>query len=361
MKIPFSAFSLQKAPLMIDRGYNDNDKNSVDGRAMTMSVLVTGVGGTAGQSVISAIRMMREKTRIVGVDMNPFSAGLYVVDKGYVVPSADDRSFIPRLIDICAEENIKVLIPTVDEELLPVALSRSSFEKYGATAILASSHVLEKALDKWETYVLLHAAGIPVPKSMLLADHDAIVKSLGLPLIIKPRKGRGGRNIVRLDDQNLFGYFVPRIQDPIFQECLTGTEYTVDVVVSRKGKILAIVPKKRIEMRGGSTYKAITVREREIENTAIRIAHLLKADGPLNIQFMVNTRTGQANVLEINPRFSSSLALTVRAGVNSVEILIRDALGKTVDQILPFREGLCMLRYWQDVVLPRSELLGEFT
>jgi carbamoyl-phosphate synthase large subunit len=320
-----------------------------------MSVLVTGVGGTAGQSVISAIRMMREKTRIVGVDMNPFSAGLYVVDKGYVVPSADDRNFIPRLIDICAEENIKVLIPTVDEELSLVALSRSSFEKYGTTTILASSHLLEKALDKWKTYVLLHEAGIPVPKSMLLADRDAIVKSLGLPLIIKPRKGRGGRDIVRLDNQNLFGCFVPRIQDPIFPE------YTVDVVVSKRGKILAIVPKKRIEMRGGSTYKAITIREREIENTATRIAHLLKADGPLNIQFMVNTRTGQANVLEINPRFSSSLALTVRAGVNSVEILIRDALGKTADQIFPFKEGLCMLRYWQDVVLPRSELLGEFT
>jgi carbamoyl-phosphate synthase large subunit len=328
---------------------------------MAMSVLVTGVGGTAGQSVICAIRMMRERARIVGVDMNPLSAGLYIVDKGYVIPPADDRDFIPRLIRICAEENIKVLIPTVDEELLPLALSRSSFEKYGTTIILASCHLLEKALDKWETYVLLHDAGIPVPKSMLLGDRDHIIKSLGLPLIIKPRKGRGGRDIVRLDNQDLFKYFVSKIQDPMFQECLTGTEYTVDVVVSRKGKILAIVPKKRIEMRGGSTYKAITVREKEIENTATEIAHLLKADGPLNIQFIVDARTGQANVLEINPRFSSTLALTVRAGINSVEILIRDALGETMDQVYSFREGLCMLRYWQDVVLPRSEVLGEFT
>lgn len=327
---------------------------------MTVSVLVTGVGGTAGQSVISAIKMMRERTRIVGVDMNPFSAGLYIVNKGYVVPPADDHNFIPRLIDICAKEKIEVLIPTVDEELLPVASSKLSFEKCGTTTILASSHLLEKALDKWETYVLLRDAGIPVPKSMLLGDRDTIIKSLGLPLMIKPRKGRGGKDITRLDNPNLFEYHVPRIQDPMFQECLTGTEYTVDVVASKKGKILAIVPKKRIEMRGGSTYKAITVRETEIENTATKIAHLLKADGPLNIQFMVNTRTGQANVLEINPRFSSSLALTVRAGVNSVEILMRDALGKTIDQIYSFKEGLCMLRYWQDVVIPRSELLGEF-
>jgi len=326
-----------------------------------MSVLVTGVGGTAGQSVISAIRMMRERKRIVGVDMNPLSAGLYIVDKGYVVPPADHHNFIPRLLHICAEEEIKVLIPTVDEELLPLALSRPSFEKYGTTMILASPDLLEKALDKWETYVLLHDAGIPVPKSMLHGDRDTIINSLGLPLIIKPRKGRGGRDIIRLDNPNLFEYFVPRIQDPIFQECLTGTEYTVDVVVSRNRKILAIVPKMRIEMRGGSTYKAVTVREIEIENNATKIAQLLKADGPLNIQFKVNTQTGQANVLEINPRFSSSLALTVRAGINSVEILIKDATGTPLDQIFSFREGLCMLRYWQDMVLPHSEMLGEFT
>jgi carbamoyl-phosphate synthase large subunit len=328
---------------------------------MTMSVLVTGVGGTAGQSVINAIRMMRERTRIVGVDMNPLSAGLYVVDKGYVIPPADDTAFVPRLVQLCGEEHIEVLIPTVDEELLPLALGRSSFEIQGTKIILASSRLLEKALDKWETYVLLHDAGIPVPKSMLLGDRDAVIKSLGLPLVIKPRKGRGGRGIICLHNPNLFEYFVPRIKDPMFQECLTGTEYTVDVVATRKGKILAIVPKKRIEMRAGSTYKAITVRKREIENTATRIAHLLKADGPLNIQFKVNTRTGQANVLEINPRFSSSLALTVQAGINSVEILIRDALGETLDQIYSFREGLCMLRYWQDVIRPRSEVLGEFT
>lgn len=325
-----------------------------------MSVLVTGVGGTAGQSVISALKAMRGRIRIIGVDMNPFSAGLYVVDKGYVVPSADDSNFVSQLARVCAEERVRVLIPTVDEELLPLALSKSSFEKQGTTTLLASPQLVEKALDKWASYLVLRDAGIPVPKTMLPADRDSVIKSLGLPLIIKPRKGRGGRDVIRVDSPSLFEYFVSRIRAPIFQECLTGTEYTVDVVATRKGRILAIVPKKRIEMRGGSTYKAVTVHERGIEDAASKIADLLRADGPLNIQFKVDTRTGQANVLEINPRFSSTLALTVRAGVNSVEILIGDALGKSVGKVPSFREGLCMLRYWQDVTLPISELLGGF-
>jgi carbamoyl-phosphate synthase large subunit len=325
---------------------------------LPLNVLVTGVGGTAGQSVINAIRLMKEPARIVGVDSNPFSAGLYLANKGYVIPPASDPNFITQLKQVCVKEDIKVLIPTVDEELIPISLSKTTFEEGGTTVLLASSDILEQSLDKWKTYMLLHEAKIPTIKSMLNPNRDLIVQNFGVPFVIKPRQGRGGRGFTVLENLSLFDYYVQKIDNPIFQEYLTGEEYTVDVVACRKGKILAIVTKKRVEMRGGSTYKAITVRNKEIEKITMNIALLLKANGPLNIQFIINPKTGQPNVLEINPRFSSTLSLTVHAGINSVELLIEDALGKTPNQTQSFKEGLCMLRYWQDVVVPSTKILG---
>lgn len=324
---------------------------------MPISVLVTGVGGTAGESVVSAIRLMKQPVRVVGVDCNPFSAGLYLVDKGYISPFAIDPNFITQLKQICIKESIKVLIPTVDEELIPIALSRSEFEKCGIRVLLPSSNILEQTLDKWKTYLLLHEARIPTINSMILQDSEAVVKNLGFPFVIKPRQGRGGRDVIVLENLALFDYYCKKIVNPIFQEKLNGEEYTVDVVACRKGKILSIIPKRRVEMRGGSTYKAITIHHKEIETTTKKIAALLQADGPLNVQFKINTKTGQANVLEINPRFSSTLSLTVYAGVNSVELLIEDALGITHNKKYPFKKGLCMLRLWHDIVVPQSKIL----
>jgi carbamoyl-phosphate synthase large subunit len=322
-------------------------------------VLITGVGGTAGQSVTKAVGLMKEKTRIIGADMNPESAGLYFVDKSYAVPPADNPDFVPALIDICNRERIDVLIPTVDEELLPLSLASSLFEKKGTKLLLASNKVLRTTLDKWETYRVLHETGIPTIPSLNSGSREEILGNLGLPLIIKPRRGRGGRGIIKLEDAILFDYCVSKVRDPIFQKCLTGDEYTVDAVVGKDGHVFAVVPKKRIEMRGGSTYKALTVNSPELRDISLKIVDLLKATGPLNIQFIIDQESGAPNVLEINPRFSSTLCLTVDAGVNSVEILLWDLLGEELADSYSYREGLCMLRYWANVVVHRSNLIGE--
>ena len=56
---------------------------------------------------------------------------------------------------------------------------------YTGSGVLASA----LAMDKWRTKLLWQAVGIPVPKDMLLnetSDWNAVVRTLGLPLIVKP-------------------------------------------------------------------------------------------------------------------------------------------------------------------------------
>ncbi|MBI3527819.1 MAG: D-alanine--D-alanine ligase [Betaproteobacteria bacterium] len=56
---------------------------------------------------------------------------------------------------------------------------------YTGSGVMASA----LAMDKWRTKLMWQAAGIPVPKDVLVdaaSDWNAIVRTLGLPLIVKP-------------------------------------------------------------------------------------------------------------------------------------------------------------------------------
>ena len=56
---------------------------------------------------------------------------------------------------------------------------------YTGSGVMASA----LAMDKWRTKLMWRAVGIPVPKDVLMhetSDWDAVVRTLGLPLIVKP-------------------------------------------------------------------------------------------------------------------------------------------------------------------------------
>lgn len=56
---------------------------------------------------------------------------------------------------------------------------------YTGSGVMASS----LAMDKWRTKLMWRSVGIPVPKDVLVhetSDWNAVVQSLGLPLIVKP-------------------------------------------------------------------------------------------------------------------------------------------------------------------------------
>ena len=58
---------------------------------------------------------------------------------------------------------------------------------YTGSGVMASA----LAMDKWRTKLLWQAAGINTPRHLLLnpqSDFDAVVKKLGLPLIVKPSR-----------------------------------------------------------------------------------------------------------------------------------------------------------------------------
>ena len=134
---------------------------------------------------------------------------------------------------------------------------------------------------------------------------------------------------------------------PLFQEFAEGDEYTVDVLSDFQGRVIAAVPRKRIEMKVGISYKGVTVNDPEMIAMAKKISERAGIIGPCNIQCFRDEKG--LNFFEINPRFSGSLPLTIAAGLNGPLFLTRLVIGASpCNSDNMFAEHLTMLRYWNE-------------
>lgn len=292
--------------------------------------------------------------RVVATDVDPAAPGLYLADRGYLVPPGDSEAFLPRMRSLCAEEQAVAVVPLVDEELVRVG----ELAKDGVTVLLPRLDFVTACLDKYVLMQQLEDVGIGVPRTWLASEWptDAADTSPG-GLIVKPRSGRGSRGVMVIDSARDMARVVSEsgyaADDLIVQERVMGPEYTVSVVVWRDGDVQAVVPKE-VLLKQGVTKYAITRRNREVIRTCQAIQTALRADGPFNVQLCLDGQ-GRPKVFEINPRFSSTAALTVASGVDEIAGLLRQAVcdGPRLDD--EWREGVAMVRRWTDEFLPEEQ------
>jgi carbamoyl-phosphate synthase large subunit len=167
-------------------------------------------------------------------------------------------------------------------------------------------------------------------------------------LIIKPINGVSSLDVFRADTPTQLFSALEQVKQPIIQEFIDGKEFTVDVLADTKSRVLSVVPRERIEVKAGISYKGRTVRSAGLAKAARKIAEALKVKGPCNIQCRL--RQDEAWFFEVNPRFSGTLPLTIAAGVNGPVVLLRLALGELVGaDSFKYKSGVYMARYWNEV------------
>lgn len=321
------------------------------------TVLVTGVGGATG---IGAVRALSEETshEIIGVDMNPDAAGLYFADTGRTVPAAVDDNWADELITLIKNFDVDVVIPTVDEELdqLP-KLTSSLLDR--RSVIAPRQEVIDISLDKYKSYTFLKNEGHNVPQTWLGTDVNQI-DSADYPLLVKPRSGRGSRGIEVLENRKDLESHRDRTEfateELLYQEVISGTEYTTSVISTKDNQLLGIVPKEAIK-KEGITVKGATRQNSIITESCQSIFETLRPAGPMNVQQIIDEH-GDPYIIEINPRFSSTSNLTVAAGVNEFDLLLRDAVGESVSRINDYETDLHILRYDDQLFLPEEKLLS---
>lgn len=268
-------------------------------------VFVTGVGGPAGK--VASTWFTARGLEVVGADMSPQGW----VDRAFtLLPPAADPGFTVALLAAVRASEASLLVPTVSDELPFVARAAREVLTMGCALAMGPSRGVDVAHDKLLTAGTLAAHGVPVPRTFEGgAAREVLVEELGLPLLAKPRVGRGGRGVkvLRTVEEVLA---VPG-NGLIWQEFAPGEEYDVNLFVERDGTVAASQVLRKTALREGLTGNAAGVERVEapdVREVAERAVTALGLAGPLDVDVR-RGRAGEPLVLEINARLGAN-ALT---------------------------------------------------
>ena len=313
-----------------------------DGARDARVVLVTGAGGPAGVAVIRALH--RAGHRVVACDADDYAVGFRLADEFARVPRADDPAFAESVTKAVARSGAVALISTVAEELAPLHAAAASLAEAGAAAWLPDPWSVEHCVDKWLFHQLVTEHGVPVPATALWSEHG-----VPGPWIVKPRFGRGSRDVYDAANAADLSYALSRAPEPLVQTKITGREFTVDTLSGQDGLLYGAVPRWRVETKAGISTKGITFDDPELVGRVAELLGALRLEGPACVQGF-RTDEGQLVFIEVNPRFSGGLPLSLAAGADLVGQCLDRILGGVVQsERLRFRSGITMLRYFDEV------------
>jgi carbamoyl-phosphate synthase large subunit len=307
-----------------------------------VTVLVTGAGGPAGVAVVRAVRALGRA--VVAVDSDPMAVGARLADDGTVVPRYDDSSYVDCLIDYASRVGATVLAPTLAEELPVLARAHATLQRGGLRAWLPEPGAVCTCIDKWQFAQAMSAGGVPSPATAL-----GTVGDVPGPWIVKPRFGRGSRDVYVVERRAELEWVLSRVTEPLVQQLLVGREFTVDTLTDREGTTLGAVSRWRLETRGGISTRGETFADDDVQHVVERALKTVGLVGPGNVQGFC-TVGGDVALTEINPRFSGGLALSLAAGADLVGQYLRIVEHARPDpDRLSFRVGVRMMRYFEDV------------
>lgn len=311
------------------------------------TILVTGIGGGVGQSILKALA--DSGYGLVGVDSEDLAAGLYAVPKAYKGYYAKDDRFVPRLLEICRVEACGLVFAGHDVELLPLAQNRQQFLDKGIVPVVSSEKIVRICDDKLATQAFLKAHGFPALETCKLRDCPDFRRAA----VLKPQRG-GARSrqtfVVRTPEEfaNCRTHVDP--DNCVVQEYVEGDEYTCGSVTF-ENRCRGVIVMRRI-LRDGDTYKAFVEHPSPLEPAVRALAEALSPFGACNFQLRV--KDGVPYVFEINARCSGTTAARTLAGFNELR-MIADHLLRGVEPAYSIRE-ISILRYWQELVVPNGRI-----
>lgn len=326
---------------------------------MRINILFTCAGRKVSliESFRRAMKQLQVDGTIIGTDVSPLSAALNVCDCGYIVPSASDQAYIPTLLSICREREVRLLMPLIDVDLLVLATHKSAFSEIGVLALVSSFDIIRTCRDKRATAHFFSRHEIPTVRT--INSRDIENNLVQYPVFIKPSEGSGSAQSFEVCNADDLAFFLAYVPDPIVQEFARGQEYTIDTLSDLESNVINVVPRKRIEVRAGEISKGVTVKNWQIIEATADLLQKLDVIGPATVQGFYDGK--QLRFTEINPRLGGGVPLTIAAGADYPLQIIRMALGESIEpRIGHFVDGLYMFRY-EEAVYVHEEVVNGIT
>lgn len=307
-------------------------------------ILVTGASGDIADAIGRIIGERYPDTRLVGSDAGSEWPGRTVFAEMHGLPLASHLDYPAALADLAAASEAELVIPTNEHELRRLAYDPGVAA--GLPLLMNPPEALLPFLNKLDTVRWLRAAGLPSPRTCLLAEAGPG----DLPLVAKPICGSGSRQILVVRTREQLAAARQILGDEaIAQELLEAAqaEFTC-ALVRPAGRLLLLAMRRKL--LGGLSSEIRIEQHDEIDALLTEIDAALPDYIALNVQLRL-TQDGP-RIFEINPRISSTAMLRHRAGFEDLVWLIEARLGRPVPERFDPPVGLRVFRRFTEVVVP---------
>lgn len=315
------------------------------------NILITSAGRRV--SLVRAFKKELTKyfkgSKVYTCDLNPdLSAACAVSDGAYKVPAVSEPGYACKLLELCQRLNVKLIVPTIDTELLNLSSNTDFLIKNGVLPVVSEYEIVSICRNKRRTNKFFDSIGFP--RCAEIDPFDPV-----FPIFAKPIDGSSSIGILKINDSSELTQHILKDENLVFLEFIDlkkHTEYTIDLYFDKKNILKCAVPRERIEVRAGEVSKSVTRRDEIYEVICRSFGKTAGFRGCITLQVFRNNKTKRIIGSEINPRFGGGYPLSYQAGANYPEMIIREYL---LNEELPFMDhwkpDLLMLRYDDEVLI----------
>lgn len=223
------------------------------------------------------------------------------------------------------------------------ALARARYIEAAGVKAINSRRAIEICTDKGLQSILLSRHEVPVPAYRVIhhySELDGLLAQFGGRFVIKPVNASWGRGVTLIDSQSSLAVWLAARESvdvqgkhlPVLvQEYIEKDNFDVRVVIVGNQPVVAF---KRVSEDNWKTNTHLGAHiipvsiDKDIRTLSAQVIQIL-GEGIYGLDLMLNTRTGQYVVCEVNqnPEFANSwkvhqvdiAALIARYTVNSIE------------------------------------------
>jgi hypothetical protein len=302
-------------------------------------VQIGGAGGAPGNNVIASLRASTRGDHIIGQSSSPADLFLADVDEAHLVRRADDPCYEQGLLELLGDTNPDMLLVQHDFEVRAVSRMRDRIQALGVQVPLPAPRTVEVCVDKYQSYEIWAAAGLPVPTTVLLnspADLEQAMTLLGPEVWLRAIEGGGGSGAIATSFLALGQAWIDRFDGwgTFTAASMLGRNSITWQSIWWEGELIVAQTRRRHEWAfadraptgvTGVTRIAATVAEPEIDELAQ--ASILAIDRQPHGIFgvdMTYDRDGRPHLTEINiGRFFTTINFFTCAGLN-MPLILRD-------------------------------------
>jgi predicted ATP-grasp superfamily ATP-dependent carboligase len=268
----------------------------------------------------------------------------------YPDPEKGQEKFYQCLQEQIDKSGCEVLFPMDDLTLSIIMNNRKQLENK-CLIPLPENKSYSIASDKYETFLLASRSNVDCPNAYMPKSVEDLInlsEQIDYPVVIKPRKSSGSRGIrvVKDADELLFQYRTIHLlyPFPMIQEYIPqGNRYDVCLLYDQNHQIKCAFIQKEIrhfpiEM-GPSTVQE-SIEYPELLEYSQRLLTELNWTGIVEVEFMIDPRSGSPKLMEINPRFWNSLELSIKCGVDFPYFLLKVALNEPFENVMDYSLGV---------------------